>query len=224
MASYCGDDSYDYDAGFHGKGQFWFTIQDEKAGRCGEHDGGHDDEDGTPYSTPQIFNATYIAKGDGGELITFRDNAGGTYANSIFMNAYKDGIEVEYRGDKGSSAYDMFKDGKLVVKNNVFFKVGAESGASVSDALVHYVESDSTDYPGASTINSELETHFNDNNNEILSSDPGITGTNPVPSSNPGSDLASVPSDDFFEDVSYHGAFEPGGANWAEGWTLTYSK
>ncbi len=226
IASYCGDDSYDYDAGWHGKGQFWFTIQDEKANRCGEHDGGHDDEAGTPHSNPVIYNVTYIAKGKDGEMITFRDNAGGTYANSIFMNAYKDGIEVEYRGDKGTNggAYNMLKEGNLVIKNNLFYAVGDTAGAAdATTAFVHYVEQDD-DYPGAADVDADLQSHFSDNTNEILATNPGITASNPVPSSNPGTiSQASLPADDdFFKTADYHGAFEPGGDNWGKGWTRTF--
>ncbi|MBD3385769.1 T9SS C-terminal target domain-containing protein, partial [candidate division KSB1 bacterium] len=64
IAAFCGDDSYDYDQGFRGKGQFWFSVQGtDEAGRGGEHDGGDDLETGTPYATPEIWNATYIGSG-----------------------------------------------------------------------------------------------------------------------------------------------------------------
>ncbi|MFP4620568.1 MAG: hypothetical protein ACLFM7_04615 [Bacteroidales bacterium] len=122
LISYCGDDSYDYDEGFHGKGQFWATIQSDDAGdRLGEHDGGSGDtEAAEPYAKPEIYNATYIGHDD--NLITFRDNAGGTYANSIFVNT-GEGIEVEYRDDKESSSYDMLNNDHLVIKDNIFHKV-----------------------------------------------------------------------------------------------------
>ena len=122
LVAYCGDDSYDYDEGFSGKGQFWATIQAEDVGgRLGEHDGGTgDDEASEPYAKPEIYNATFV--GNGNDLITFRDNAGGTYANTLFVNT-GEGLEVEYRDDKGSSSYDMLVNGHLVIKDNVFHKV-----------------------------------------------------------------------------------------------------
>jgi hypothetical protein len=125
LASYCGDDSYDYDEGFSGKGQFWATIQSEDVGgRLGEHDGGTgDDEAAEPYAKPEIYNATYV--GNGNDLITFRDNAGGTYANSLFVNT-GEGLEVEYRDDKHSS-YQMLTEGHLVIKDNVFHKVAGSN-------------------------------------------------------------------------------------------------
>lgn len=123
FVAYCGDDSYDYDEGFHGRGQYWVTIQSDEAGdRLGEHDGGSgDDEEAEPYAKPVIYNATYVGNGNG-TCITFRDNAGGTYANTIFANTNK-GIEVEFRNDKHNS-YQMLTEGHLTLKNNLFIGTG----------------------------------------------------------------------------------------------------
>ena len=119
FVAYCGDDAYDYDEGFQGKGQFWAAVQAEgTGGRLGEHDSGGDGEGVKPYSRPQIYNATYV--GNGSEtLITFRDDAGGTYANSIFYNV-SEGIEIEYRDDKHCSWDQFANEGNLVIKNNIF--------------------------------------------------------------------------------------------------------
>lgn len=122
FVAYCGDDAYDYDEGFQGKGQFWAAIQAEgTGGRLGEHDSGGDGEGTEPYSKPMIYNATYV--GNGGDLITFRDDAGGTYANSIFYNTGS-GIEIEYREDKHSSWNQFADEGNLVIKNNILKNVG----------------------------------------------------------------------------------------------------
>jgi hypothetical protein len=87
LVAYCGDDSYDYNEGFSGYGQFWATIQfDADGDRMGEHDGGPSDcETCEPYAHPIIHNATYIGvAGAGRRVMTLRDNAGGEYRNSIF--------------------------------------------------------------------------------------------------------------------------------------------
>lgn len=121
FVAYCGDDSYDYDEGFQGKGQYWVTIQAEGTGdRLGEHDSGGDGEGEQPYSRPMIYNATYV--GNGGKLITFRDDAGGTYANSIFYNT-NGSIEIEYRDDKHSSWNQFAEENNLVIKNNILKNV-----------------------------------------------------------------------------------------------------
>ncbi|MGB0881419.1 MAG: hypothetical protein ACPGSO_00590, partial [Vicingaceae bacterium] len=57
LVSNVGDDSYDYDQGFRGKGQFWVAIENANSDRGGEHDGGTSPEDGLPYATPVIYNA-----------------------------------------------------------------------------------------------------------------------------------------------------------------------
>ena len=55
VSAFNGDDAFDYDEGFRGKGQFWFVIQDDETGnRAGEHDGGTTPEDGTPYALSLI--------------------------------------------------------------------------------------------------------------------------------------------------------------------------
>ena len=87
---------------FRGKGQFWFVIQDAETGnRAGEHDGGTTPEDGTPYATPAIYNATYIGSGafstngDNDVVLKIRDNAGGKYHNSIFTDFAGEGVDIE---------------------------------------------------------------------------------------------------------------------------------
>lgn len=222
LVSYCGDDSYDYDQGFHGKGQFWATIQDEEVyGRCGEHDGGHENETAQPYGKPTIFNATYIGGGEG-TITTFRDNAGGTYANSIFVNA-TDGIEVEYRGDKDKCSVWMFENGHLNLQNNVFYNVAGDqivTDEPESGAFTWYVEKEGTAYDLPDNIGEMLEAHFNDNSNVF--EDLGITADNVMPNGVGSNGAATVPGDAFFTQANYHGAFDPNGSNWAAGWTLTF--
>jgi len=50
-------------------------------------------------------------------------------------------------------------------------------------------------------------------------SDPGISGDSPVPTGDVSSNLADYPSE-WFTAVSFKGAFDPNGSNWAKGWTL----
>lgn len=124
MVALCGDDSFDYDEGWRGKGQFWFGLQDPENGdRMGEHDGGTDPEDGQPYAQPTIYNVTYVGRGagHGKRILTFRDNAGGVYANSIFLNQ-ANGIDVELL-ESGQCSYNRVLDGQLVIKNNIFYNV-----------------------------------------------------------------------------------------------------
>lgn len=218
VVAYCGDDSFDYDEGYHGKGQFWLTIQGENTGdRLGEHDGGTgDDETATPYAIPMIYNATYIGNGNG-RVITFRDNAGGVYANSIFASQAK-GIDVEYREDKHNSLDQMVTEGNLVLKNNIFNLI-----ADGTEAEALKVSEEKGTAPAATATN--LLNHFNNNNNAVASLT--TVGFNDgdhllIPAAGEaGSGVA--PTDTWFQNVTYQGAFQPGGTNWAEGWTLTFN-
>ncbi len=221
----CKDDSYDYDQGFHGKGQFWLTIQAADSDRGGEHDGGpKDNEIGTPYAKPEIYNATYISV-EGGESKTFtlRDNAGVTYANSIFMNFDK-GVDIEYLEDGGTMAgcsYKMWEDGYVHVQNNVFYNVAGQTDGSNVDASVLFKvstakDADGNHLPCPQTIKDAWALAFAGNTNKIA--DPGVTANNPVPTNAQTDDMATYPSG--FENVSYKGAF--GSSNWAAGWTLTF--
>ncbi len=235
LVAYCGDDSYDYDEGYHGMNQFLVTVQDTAASgagdRMGEHDGGPSKNRwGTPYSAPVFSNVTYIGRGadNGKRTVTFRDNAGGEYHNSIFANQAK-GIDVEYTSESDgvdSNSYQMFADGKLKVANNVFSNIadGTASGIfKVSQAK------DKNDDPIGDPVPSSYETawsdYFTTANNTIA--DAGVTIGNPVPS-NP----VNVKEPDFTDmdswfdkTVAYKGAFNPcvSGGHWAGGWTKTFA-
>jgi hypothetical protein len=240
LVSNCGDDCYDYDEGYRGYGQFWVAVQDPAAGdRMGEHDGGTDPETAQPYAVPNVSNATYIGRGvdAGKKVITFRDNAGGKYYNSIFANQSR-GIDIELLKDKSASSvlhsqcsYSQLEAGNLVVKNSVFFNVkekfftvsapgdsvkngnavkSTEGKQLLTKAWTAYVSAKKTD------IATKYATFNNQETSNIL------TPANPIPSAGAsGADFSEL--DSWFTTVTYKGAFEPGVANhWAKGWTLTY--
>tara|TARA_B100000809_G_C15137102_1_gene531115 strand:- start:2384 stop:3727 length:1344 start_codon:yes stop_codon:yes gene_type:complete len=199
VVSYCGDDSFDYDQGWRGKGQFWVTIQGEDSGnRAGEHDGGTNPETGMPYATPEIRNATYIGNGKE-RCLTFRDNAGGKYINSIFQGWDK-GIDVEDLAGNGDSRQRL-DDGDLIIQDNVFYNIA--SGTTINDLIV-------------SSESEDISTHANVTGNEVTN--PGISVTNPVPTATLATGAASA--DTWFENVTYKGAFQE--SNWAKNWTKLF--
>ena len=217
IVAFCGDDSFDYDQGFRGNGQFWVAIQGfERGDRLGEHDGGTEPETGTPYAIPNIYNVTYVGLGSGAgkRIITFRDNAGGHYANSIFYNQEK-GIDIELLVDECS--YTQFSDGNLTLKNNLFYNIDADPIFTVSAA-------DDVDPTVAEEASSVVAEYFTTASNEIY--DPGFNVSaevfNVIPTNDVSGNMADLPTDSFFTSVSYKGAFEPDN-NWADGWTLVSS-
>lgn len=128
IAAYCGDDALDYDEGYRGKNQFIIIHQDPAASaadRGGEHDGGTSPETGTPFATPQFWNVTSSGNVTS-KAITFRDNAGGQYHNSVFLNFGK-GIDIEDLEGQDQDSYKQFVEGNLIIANSVFFNIGAGS-------------------------------------------------------------------------------------------------
>lgn len=215
IAAFCGDDCFDYDESFRGNGQFWFAIQDTETGdRIGEHDGGpSDNEFGQPYAIPHIHNTTYIGRGEeaGKRLITFRDNAGGFYKNSIFANQAK-GIDVEWL-EGNDCSYNQFANGNLDVANNIFWQVADGTGAGIFKLS----GDDGVTFPPADV--QAWADNFAAKNNEVI--DPGIiwdiNNLNPVPTADVSQNMAEYPAG--FSQVNYKGAFDPNGNNWANGWT-----
>lgn len=227
VSAFNGDDSFDIDEGWRGKNQFWFVIQAEDIGdRGGEHDGGTDPEDGTPYATPQIFNATFIGSGvgasnpDNPEALKLRDNFGGSYTNSIFTEYVGAGVDIEDL-PSGEDSRARLDDGTMVLRNNIWFGFGAGNDLSgVADC--------SGDGCGDPKDDSWVQDHLAANSNRIT--DPLLRGISrepnagldprPLPNSPALSGAAAPPADGFFRNVGYVGAFGPTDSDlWIDGWT-----
>lgn len=231
--AFCSDDSFDYDEGWRGKGQFWFTVQDDsgdgQGDRGGEHDGGTDPEDGAPYAHPVIYNSTYMGRGisAGKRALTFRDNAGGEYHNSIFFNWGK-GIDVENLAS-GEDSYARFVAGDLAFAGNCFYETAvAGSGATASDLFKISMgtgwTSDADSTAELTSSSAALQASFATLGNEVTNPElnymisegsgelvpvPGVTLT------------GTAPTDSWFEDVSFKGAFDPSeDCSWLAGWTM----
>ncbi len=91
------DDSFDWDEGYRGKGQFWLVIQgslhttSDSSDKGSECDGGMGDAS-QPSSCPTIYNATYIGLGRNiaangkNTAFNFRDGTAGRVYNSMFLD------------------------------------------------------------------------------------------------------------------------------------------
>ena len=212
LVAFCGDDAFDYDLGYRGKGQFWLAIADPAAGdNLVEADGGVNPIAGKPYSIPLVYNVTFIGRGAeiGDHLISFFDNAGGKFVNSIFIRQGK-GVEVEYSPNREDS-YGQFKDGQLEIKNNIFWDIADNNANSIFRVIAE---------PGIdiSEEQIEFENYFAIAENRIV--DPGIevegTKIHVIPQAAIHENMAPYP-DSWFHEVNYKGAF--GSYNWAAGWT-----
>ncbi|GAB5557791.1 MAG: hypothetical protein SchgKO_20040 [Schleiferiaceae bacterium] len=202
LVAYCGDDAIDYDEGY--KGFVQYALVFEPGDRGGEHDGGPSDcEDCMPYATPVFGNVTSIGKG-GSRAVTFRDNAGGQYHNSIMYN-YAKGIDIEDLA-AGEDSRARLEAGDLKWMNNIHWDLAG------NDATMQVIT-------GGDNADVDLLGHANVQGNQVVNpmlvkgvatATEAQTGTWP-------SDL-----DAWFDTPNYKGAFDPnGGSTWIAGWTLT---
>lgn len=224
VSAFNGDDSFDIDQGWRGMNQFWFVIQAEEIGdRAGEHDGATKPEDGIPYATPQIWNATYIGSGvdapnpDNPEALKLRDNWAGAYYNSIFTDFVGAGVDLEDL-PSGEDSWARMLDGTLKLAGNIWWGFGAGNDlAGVADCSGDGCSDDT-----------EVQNHLAANDNRIV--DPllrGISrisngGLDPRPlAGSPALTGAMTPPAGFYTPVPYVGAFGPTDNDlWIDGWTF----
>lgn len=217
LSAFNGDDAFDYDLGYRGKGQFWLGIQDPFDGdlliECG---GGIDPELGLPTSHPVVFNGTYIGMGDLAtrRLMNFSRNACGIFANSIFLNQHS-GISIQFK-ENISDCYYQFELGNLQIHNNVFYDVADNDSWS---AFYVYTE----DGVDITLQNNTFKSYFEQADNIVA--DPGLSFDDGqyqlLPTDNVFDDLADTP-DSWYQTVYYKGAF--GTVNWTKDWTLLWQE
>lgn len=235
--AFCGDDAFDYDFGWRGNGQYWFSLQSAEisTGRAGEHDGAKPDEL-APFSKPTIYNATYVGIGsdaapNGGDAakalplaVLFRDNAAGTYANSVFTDFNGAAIAVEDRGDTADGdSYARLLAGDLTLKNNLFFDFGR--GATPAD-IFFAVDADEAINTASSAV---VVANFIAAGNQII--DPELNNSERGEMFDPrpfefgfAATAAPAATEAGINVETYYGAFEPGNgggadANWLNGWS-----
>ena len=213
ISAFCGDDAFDLDMGYRGKGQYWLAIQDSELGNeIIEIDGSTGHLTSQPYTQPEIYNLTGVGKGNAlnGRLVSFATNAAGIINNSIFINQ-KNGISLQnYEGQPGSVG--QWQQQNLQISYSTFWNVAENTSQSIFVIA--------GDNPGEEILN-QWDAYFSQANNSIT--DPGITVIddkyNLAPTSN-GSVV--IPTDSWFDAVNYRGAF--GAYNWTSGWSLLFKE
>ncbi|MEX0600213.1 MAG: T9SS type A sorting domain-containing protein, partial [Rhodothermales bacterium] len=210
VSAFNGDDAFDIDEGFRGKGQFWFAIQDaETANRGCECDGGTDPEDGTPFTIPTILNATFLGSGassanaDNDHAMILRDNAGGKWYNSVFHDFVGTAVEIEDLAS-GEDSRARLEAGDIVLAGNIYgsFGGGLSEDAWAADYLTAAAQNNRTVDPQLRGIS-----RTNDG------------GLDPRPAAgSPALSGALDIGDSWFVDTEYVGAF--GDVNWAADWSF----
>lgn len=210
--SFCGDDAFDLDQGYHGKGQFWLGINSLDSDKCAEITGGLEPVSALPGSQPCIFNATLIGSVPSTEdpTISCLEYVGAFISNSIVLYPGT-GTSIRYTDMPGNS-YSLFEDGKLALNNNILYP------EEYPDPLLYCYSELGEDVSGQNAIMSDSMDAW-----QTSYEDPGISageeGYELLPPSTEFENLAPYTSD-WFEEVRYKGAF--GSNNWIEGWTLLY--
>lgn len=125
VVAFCGDDSFDWDQGYHGAdNEHWLAIQDQPGvigDRGGELDGDDSDDgnvsaDEMPLSTPTVVGWTIVGLG-GGQGLLFRNGSGGHISNAVIANV-AEGIEIEDK-ETPMDAFDHWVSGDLTLSNIV---------------------------------------------------------------------------------------------------------
>ena len=121
IVAFCGDDSFDWDQGYHGDANAnWLAIQDQPAAvgdRGGELDGDDSDDgnvsaDEMPFATPTVAGWTIVGVG-GNQGLLFRNGSGGHVSNAVITNV-SEGIEIEDK-ETPEDAFDRWVAGDLTL-------------------------------------------------------------------------------------------------------------
>lgn len=209
--AFCGDDAFDFDLGFRGKGQFWLAIQSPGVGNLiAELDGSPDHAGARPFTKPEIYNLTAIGKRTDifPGLISFANNAAGSFSNSIFVQQ-QIGVKMEYIYG-AANCTEQWQNGNLVLAGNTFWDVGPDTPGTIFTIF--------GDDPGDGVRNEFIQ-YFSEAKNQILN--PGIGRQDETIKLFPPEDFHAeliTPVDPWFEKVSYAGAFK--NYNWLLGWSL----
>lgn len=209
--AWCGDDAFDFDMGYQGKGQFWLAIMEHETGNLViELDGSTGHPSQKPYTKPAVFNMTAVGRGvemQGG-LMSFGTNAAGIIGNSVFVNQHS-GVQVEYDVDHDNSL-EQWQSGNLEITHNTFFNVANNTPSGIF--TIH------GDDPG-NDISQQWIAYFTFAFNQIKN--PGFIITNNTYHLFPDDNFegeAAIPDDPWFENAGYQGAFK--NYDWLLGWSL----
>jgi|TARA_B100001741_G_scaffold310125_1_gene308882 hypothetical protein len=200
-----GDDSFDTDEGYQGRGQFLFVERAVDSDRCMEMDnktGG--DLNSQPRSHPKFSNMTCLGSNGDADMAKLREGTGGDHRNLVMIDGAKDGIENE---DNGTEIVSQ------VEPTSICPGLGSSSGC---DYL--YISANTLFYnvttPWVDTVADSTHNFTNQ------SGDPGISSSSLLPTAGGPAfqDVDNVINDGWFESVDYKGAF--GTVDWLTGWSI----
>lgn len=211
------DDNLDWTDGWQGKVQFFVAQQYDDAGDNGiEADNNGEDNAAAPRSHPVLSNLTLIGSpnsdsSDVGMLL--REGTAANLHNVIVQGFNDTCLDVDH-AETFANAIDAggALTGELTLSSSIFDCVkNFDDGEAVPDEEpVSIEELAMTLNEGNAIAEARLEDPFNpaDRNFRPAADSPALSG-------------AVVPSDAFFEQVSFKGGVDPED-DWTAGWTVTY--
>lgn len=209
-AIYCGDDCFDTDWGYQGRGQFFFGLLGrDVCGRGFEMDNDGKNMDGQPRSCPTFSNVTLVGpgggspSGDGSDyMLVLREGTGGDFRNMVIVNGNGKGVRV-----KDQATLDIVTGTLPQNRLNSLFFSSRNIIHGCADSAFH------DDVAGLLTIQSSDPT--------LSGIDQSSTSTVIDPRPVVGStvfDSVDQPYDqEFFTEVDYKGAFSEN--LWLKGWS-----
>ena len=199
-ALFVGDDMFDTDEGYQGRGQFLFGLIGEQDGNRGfEMDNKtNDDMNSQPRSYPQFSNVTMIGSGagaqaDNDQMIRLREGTGGMFKNIVIAEGKALGIRIT---DDATLA--LIPDSLYVTPNSIVYncaggQFGGDYGLTAMDA---------------DPVFRALE------GREVG----GMIDPRPATAASPlFENVDVIEADDFFVNVNFKGAF--GNEMWMEGYS-----
>ena len=213
------DDNLDWTDGWRGKGQFLVVQQYDDDGDQGiEADNNGDENAATPRSYPTLSNITLIGvptSSDSDIGILLREGTAANIHNAVVMGFNDKCLDID-QAETFDNAYSGGSlTGELLIESSIFW------------CDENFKDDEDEDEDGTADdpwLVSEFALDWNTGNqvgdpNLVDPYNTDAPGFTPDASSLAGSG-AVVPSDPFFDDVSFLGGVDPEN-DWTQGWTTT---
>lgn len=225
------DDSFAWEEGYQGLGQFLFSIHPERPASAAADVAGTQLEEGPNTTKPTIYNATFLGAGldivDNGQeelaAVRFFNAGGGELNNSVIADFSGFGLFIEDVGDSNLDSYQRLLNGEIQLRSNSWIQIrSANQGDGVLTGIIQ------PDPNGDNGIGF-LSAYLNNNNNLYANTAESFGGIARIPrigqlDPRPQSLNALfqtdvvVPGDQpFFTPANYRGAFAQD--LWIKEWT-----
>ena len=207
-----GDDAFDTDNGYQGRGQFLLVVRADDSDKAHEMDNAtNGDLDSQPRSHPHFANVTVISSPSHAEDgLRLREGTGGDFRNYILHGA-NDGVRNDENGSEVVTQ-DLTEAAAAGHPDYLYI-----SGSMIMNGLAD-VPWDDFDEEGDGTWTG---TYVSESAGLSISVDadgmPEMLDVTPTLGGIAYEGVDDVIEDDFFEQVNYKGAF--GSDNWLEGWS-----